>query len=111
MAGCGGGLYRQGGIPYHPLPPAVPPPVQALTTHPDTQELDMDQKIRIACTMIYRFGEIETGSVEDNVTLEFSTEQLVAMSAELSAMREKVLLQQRDCVAMGHCIAMPCIAM
>jgi len=71
------------------LEPGVASIVKALTVHPDTKELDLQKKICIAASMIYRHGEPERGSAEASATMDFRENQLVHMAEEISIMLRK----------------------
>lgn len=57
--------------------------MKALQTHPDTKHLDPQDMVRIACTMIFRFGQVEKESVEESVASLFTPEEIVLMAREM----------------------------
>jgi hypothetical protein len=57
--------------------------MKALSTHPDTKNLDAELMARIACTMIHRFGGAEEESKEGLIKLEFTPDEVVAMAHAL----------------------------
>jgi len=68
--------------------------MKALSTHPDTKHLDSETMTRIACTMIFRFGTEEGSSLEHDLTLDFSDEELVAMSKDLICQAPEIITQE-----------------
>jgi len=57
--------------------------LKALNTHPDTKGLDALTMARIACTMVYRFGDVEEGSMEGTISMDFSDTELQNMAGEI----------------------------
>jgi len=57
--------------------------VKALQTHPDTKHMNPEDMTRIACTMVFRFGQVEKESVEESVASLFTPEEIVSMAQEM----------------------------
>ena len=70
--------------------------MKALMSHPDTKHLDMETMTRIACTMVVRFGEAEGESLESDLTVAFSEEEILAMEKGFTYADPEVVLQQAN---------------
>lgn len=65
------------------LDAGLPTIMKALMMHPDTKDMNIELMTRIACTMVFRFGQNESESVEESLASLFSPEEMVTMAKHM----------------------------